>query len=42
LKSPKRRLWVGPTAKITEMHAIFQHIDKLPYEERPDYNFIKN
>jgi len=23
LKSPKRRLWVGPTAKITEMHNIF-------------------
>ena len=41
LRAPKRRLWVGPTKSITEMHSIFQHIDKLSYEERPDYNFIK-
>ena len=41
LKSPKKKLWVGPTAKIAEMHAIFNHIDKLAYEDKPDYHYIK-
>ena len=41
LRGPKGKLWIGPTGKITEMHDIFHHIDKLTYEERPNYDFIK-
>ena len=26
LKSPKRKLWVGPTKNVKEVHDIFNHI----------------
>ncbi len=37
LKSPKRKLWVGPTKGVKEVHEIFNHIQGLHYADMPDY-----
>ena len=42
LKNPHKRLWVGPTAKIREVEQIFHLIDKLYYQDRPNYLAIEN
>jgi serine/threonine protein kinase len=42
LKNPKKKLWIGPTHGIPEVELIFNQIDKLQYQDRPDYAAIEN
>lgn len=42
MKSPKKKLWIGPTHGIPEVELIFNQIDKLQYQDRPDYSAIEN
>ena len=37
LRSPKKRLWVGPTHGVKEVEEILNHINSLQYVDEPDY-----
>jgi hypothetical protein len=41
-KNPKRKLWIGPTRDVPQVEIIFNLIEKLAYEDRPDYDEIHN
>ena len=42
LKSPKRKLWVGPTKGVKEVQDIMSHISSLHYADMPDYQVVIN
>lgn len=41
LKAPERLLW-DKTKNIQEVKEIFYYINKLKYQDTPNYQFIKN
>lgn len=41
LKNPKKKLWIGPTANVSEVEQVFNQIDKLQYQDRPNYGEIE-
>ena len=42
LKSPKRKLWVGPTKGVKEVQDILNHIQSLHYADMPNYELVIN
>jgi hypothetical protein len=41
LGSPKEKLWVE-TRNLEEVKIIFDHIQRLTYKDKPDYELIRN
>jgi serine/threonine protein kinase len=41
-KNPRRKLWIGPTRDVPQVENIFNLIEKLNYEDCPDYEAILN
>ena len=42
LENPNEKLWRGPTRNIQEVRTIFHHLNDLRYEDKPDYELIRN
>jgi hypothetical protein len=42
LENPNEKLWRGPTRNIQEVRTIFNHLNELRYEDKPDYGLIRN
>ena len=42
LRNPKRKLWVGPTKQVKEVHDILNHIHSLRYIDMPNYQLVIN
>ncbi len=40
--NPNEKLWRGPTRNIQEVRTIFNHLNSLRYEDKPDYQLVKN
>jgi hypothetical protein len=42
LSHPDKFLWSSSTKEFPQIKTIFNHIKGLQYEDRPDYQFIRN
>jgi len=41
MKDPETHLW-RTTSKISELHSIFHKINQLKYEDKPDYEYMRD
>jgi len=42
LSDPERFLWTTQTKWKSQLSEIFNHIKGLAYEEKPNYEFVRN